>query len=158
MGESQRPEDSQREHERTEAPIPVKLRPPTVADFVEQYSKDLSEGGVFVRSENPMREQTLVSVEIHIKERGQVINGVGRVVWLRKPEEASKNRPAGMGLKFVKLTDADRARIAQFVDEHRKSVIETERKATALFTPTRLALLVAIAVLCTIVLWFSTHT
>lgn len=104
----------ERTQRRAELEKVVRWRSPTLADFVEQHSKDISVGGVFVRSDDPLPKSTLVKIEIEIDSE-TVVQGVGRVVWSRAPENATAQSPAGMGIKFVRMDAESRAKLAELV-------------------------------------------
>src|SRR5512143_3181805 len=103
------PINESRHQKRTDLETEVRLRSHTLADFIREHSRDISAGGVFVRSDEPMAKHTLVKLEIAFNGE-EPIRAVGRVVWVQPPGNESK--PAGMGIKFIKIEEAHRARIA----------------------------------------------
>ena len=50
-----------------------------------------------------------------IAEDQKLMQGVGRVVWKREPREAGDERPAGMGVKFIKIDESSKRLIDQLV-------------------------------------------
>ncbi|HUT78906.1 MAG TPA: PilZ domain-containing protein, partial [Polyangia bacterium] len=66
-------------------PIALKIRfkSATLGDFVEQYSRDVSKGGIFIRMRNPMPIGTLIKFDFRLQSERSLIQGVGRVVWRR---------------------------------------------------------------------------
>ena len=60
------------------------------------------------RRRRPFRPGTLLKFEVKIAADQKVIQGVGRVVWKRDSETQPDVRPAGMGVKFIKIDDASR--------------------------------------------------
>ncbi|HJL45866.1 MAG TPA: TIGR02266 family protein [Polyangiaceae bacterium LLY-WYZ-15_(1-7)] len=102
------------------APLSLKVRfkSATLDEFVEHYSKDISRGGIFIKSKKPMKVGTLLKFEFQLKDESALIHGVGRVVWQRTPDESSAAAPAGMGIKFIKM-DADSRAFVQDIVEKR---------------------------------------
>src|SRR6187397_2867945 len=93
----------------------VRYKSATVDEFIENHSHDVSKGGLFVKTPTPFPPGTLLKFEIRLAGDKSVISGVGRVVWKREPTQASSDKPAGMGVKFIKIDDASRAVIDKLV-------------------------------------------
>jgi uncharacterized protein (TIGR02266 family) len=98
-------------------PIGLKIRfkSATISDFIEQYSRDISKGGIFIRMKNPMPVGTLIKFDFRLQDEKSLIQGVGRVVW-RREEDAGEDAPAGMGIKFIKLDDSSRSNLGTILD------------------------------------------
>jgi uncharacterized protein (TIGR02266 family) len=93
----------------------VRYKSATVDEFIENHSHDVSKGGIFVKTPTPFPPGTLLKFEIRLAGDKSVISGVGRVVWKREPTQASPDKPAGMGVKFIKIDDASRTVIDRLV-------------------------------------------
>ena len=91
------------------APISLKVRfkSATLDEFIEQYSVDISRGGIFIKSKSPMSVGTLLKFEFQLKDESRLIHGVGRVVWRRDESDAGED-PPGMGIKFIKMDPESR--------------------------------------------------
>jgi uncharacterized protein (TIGR02266 family) len=102
------------------APVSLKVRfkSATVDEFIEHYCKDVSRGGIFIKSSQPMSIGTLLKFQFQLKDESSLIRGVGRVVWTRSPEDAVADQPAGMGIKFIKMDNESRAMVDRIVDGH----------------------------------------
>ncbi|MBZ0117381.1 MAG: TIGR02266 family protein, partial [Sandaracinaceae bacterium] len=98
------------------APISLKVRfkSATVDEFIEQYSLDISRGGLFIKSKTPMSIGTLLKFEFQLKDESRLIHGVGRVVWKRDEAEAAGQAP-GMGIKFIKMDPESRTLVEKMV-------------------------------------------
>lgn len=98
------------------APISIKVRfkSATLDEFIEQYSLDISRGGIFIKAPKPMAVGTLLKFEFRLKDDSRLIHGVGRVVWNRD-EDSSSGKPPGMGIKFIKMDPESRALVEQMV-------------------------------------------
>lgn len=99
----------------------VRYKSATVDEFIEQYSLDISRGGIFIKTSSPFKAGTLLKFEIRIAEDRTVLQGVGRVVWKREPADAGQLRPAGMGVKFIKIDEASKQIIEELVQRHAES-------------------------------------
>lgn len=86
----------------------VRYKSATVDEFIENHSHDVSRGGLFIKTATPFAQGTLLKFEIRLASDQAVIAGVGRVVWKREPGQAAADRPAGMGVKFIKIDDRSR--------------------------------------------------
>ena len=93
----------------------VRYKSATVDEFIENHSHDVSKGGIFVKTPTPFPPGTLLKFEIRLAGDKSVISGVGRVVWKREPTQAASDKPAGMGVKFIKIDDASRAVIDKLI-------------------------------------------
>ena len=94
----------------------VRYKSATLDEFIEHHSYDVSRGGMFIKTPSPFPPGTLLKFEVKIAEDQKVIQGVGRVVWKRESETGDKERPSGMGVKFIKIDDASRKTIDSLVD------------------------------------------
>jgi uncharacterized protein (TIGR02266 family) len=112
----------------TRAPVSLKVRfkSATVDEFIEHYSRDVSNGGIFIKSSQPLAIGTLLKFQFQLQDESALIRGVGRVVWTRAPEAAQADQPAGMGVKFIKIDDESRAMVARVVDTHEAGAGEYE--------------------------------
>src|SRR3990172_1181181 len=92
------------------APVSLKVRfkSATLDEFIEQYSVDISRGGIYIKSKTPMSVGTLLKFEFQLKDESRLIHGVGRVVW-KRDEAADKDNPPGMGIKFIKMDPESRS-------------------------------------------------
>jgi uncharacterized protein (TIGR02266 family) len=95
----------------------VRYKSATVDEFIENHSHDVSKGGIFIKTPTPFPPGTLIKFEIRIAGDKAVIAGVGRVVWKREAGSAAAERPAGMGVKFIKIDESSRQVIDRVVAE-----------------------------------------
>ncbi len=105
-------------------PIAIKLRlRESGTDVSASFDcRDISEGGVFVRSsllwdpgERFELRFTLPDAEREIRVNGEVVRAEDR--YLLFPDLADRQPPApGMGIRFLDLTDEDRRLIRQFLE------------------------------------------
>ena len=95
--------------------LTVRYKSATNDEFIDNQSLDVSVGGVFVKTQTPFAPGTLLKLEIIVAGESSSLTGVGRVVWKREPTQAAAERPAGMGVKFIKIDDVSRQTIDRLV-------------------------------------------
>ena len=106
---------SQRRHERVEATIDVRIStieperdPWTGRPFFRASHEtcvNLSRGGAFVRTAEPLRPGRRLLVEIHLP-NGEPVEAIGRVAWTRRTIEpgasaSERQEGAGIGIEFL---------------------------------------------------------
>ncbi len=77
------------------------------------HAHELGEGGLFVRTQRPLRTGTPLQIELQDR-CGRSIDLEGSVVWVRA--EPDGLGPAGMGVAFHALSDWDRTLLAELVE------------------------------------------
>lgn len=92
-----------RRHPRTPLSILVQFRFNTFEDFLAEYSVNLSPGGIFIRTDEPQAEGSVIYLQFSLKDGSRLIEGMGKVVRVNPP--GLKDRPAGMGIEFVNFDD-----------------------------------------------------
>jgi uncharacterized protein (TIGR02266 family) len=93
----------------------VRYKSATLDEFIEHHSYDISRGGMFIKTPSPFPPGTLLKFEVKIAEEQKLMQGVGRVVWKRESSEIGEDRPAGMGVKFIKIDEPAKQLIDQLV-------------------------------------------
>ncbi len=87
--------------EKTAAP-PIEIRFKLFDEFVEEVSENLSPSGMFIRAHRPLPPGSQFVFEFQLGEDFSLFQGTAEVVWTRRRSEGP-DRPAGMGVRFVKL-------------------------------------------------------
>ena len=93
----------------------VRYKSATVDEFIEHHSHDVSRGGIFIKTPSPFLAGTLLKFEIRIADDKAMLQGVGRVVWKRDTAGTGPEKPAGMGVKFIKVDEASRNLIDRLI-------------------------------------------
>ena len=105
-----------RKFKRALVSLKVRFKSATVDEFIEQYSSDISRGGIFIKSKSPMPIGTLLKFEFQLQDESRLIHGVGRVVWVREAGvDHPEDEPPGMGIKFIKMDLESRAMVDTIV-------------------------------------------
>lgn len=107
----------------------ARYRSPTAFEFVAEQCHDLSSGGMFIQSPDPVPLGTLLKLECDVDDGQAKIRGVARVVWQR--EVPSDEGPRGMGVKFVKLEPGSREVIDRLVKKLGGGSIRPEAEEVA---------------------------
>jgi uncharacterized protein (TIGR02266 family) len=81
----------------------VRVRCATWRSFLDLHAKNISRGGLFLRSDQPAAPGSAVTVELCLPD-GRTLRMGGEVAHVVAPGEAAKHgRPAGMGVRFAPL-------------------------------------------------------
>ena len=80
----------------------ITLEFPHVGAFFAEYSSNISMTGMFIRTDRIQLPGTLAAFEFNLADGMKLISGEAEVVWVRKRHEGP-DRPAGLGLRFVRL-------------------------------------------------------
>lgn len=77
-------------------------------DYHMHFSRDLSRGGVFIETDNPLPagSRFLMHFDVPGKEP-RSIEAEAEVAWVMRVEDSSADLPPGMGVRFTDLRDED---------------------------------------------------
>ena len=101
-----------RKSPRAELHILVQFRFDTFEDFLAEYSIDISVGGMFLRTDHPRPEGSMIYLQFALRDGSKLIEGLGKVV---RVNPAGGSAPAGMGVEFVNLDEDSRGLIEEIV-------------------------------------------
>jgi Tfp pilus assembly protein PilZ len=83
----------------------------SVDAFINEYVANISHSGVFIRSKDPLPIGTKVALKFTVvMDELETIEGVGEVVRVTQ-------RPSGMGVVFVELTDFSQDLVAKLITQ-----------------------------------------
>jgi uncharacterized protein (TIGR02266 family) len=85
--------------------------------FLSEYSANISPGGMFIRTLAPQPPGSVLEFEFRLGDGFELIKGRGEVVWTRA-EDDGVSRPAGMGIRFLDLSQGSKDLIYRIVDQH----------------------------------------
>src|SRR5262249_52415386 len=80
-----------RQGKRTPVTLKIKFKSETLEQFIERYAVDVSQGGIFIRTKDPLAVGTQMKFEFQLRDASPLIAGEGTVVWTR---ENDPTRPA----------------------------------------------------------------
>ncbi len=81
---------------------------------------NISRSGVFVAGQPLLKAGSKLDVVLHLPGvygPSIEVNGRVEVIWNRPPKEATRDRPAGMGCRFLQLEPRSRHELDSFIDE-----------------------------------------
>ncbi|UCD85957.1 MAG: TIGR02266 family protein [Deltaproteobacteria bacterium] len=107
--------EQRRKHPRFESRIKIGFK--SVRDFLWEYSEDISKGGLFVKTNNPMPLKSRLQLKLCLPGRHREISVTGEVVYIVKAGDARK--APGMGIQLVDLDKNARSEIDEYLEELR---------------------------------------
>ncbi|MEM9187864.1 MAG: TIGR02266 family protein [Myxococcota bacterium] len=111
MGD-QDPDDERRSHRRYAAAMEVDVR--SEEHFLFAYIENISEMGLFIRTDEPVSVGTELELKFQFREEGTVALP-GEVVWVNPVRPEGDNLNPGMGVRFLDLQPAQREQLVQLV-------------------------------------------
>lgn len=93
----------------------------TVDGFITDWAVNISRGGIFINTRNPLAVGTTVRLIISLPDTAFPFDLSGRVTRVSEFDNAANQVP-GMGIEFVDVDDEKRSRIERFVDRLRKEL------------------------------------
>src|SRR5215831_16434807 len=82
----------------------IKFRSANLDQFIARYAADVSRGGIFIRTREPLAVGTRLKLEFTLQDAAPLLAGEGTVVWIREHDPARENVTPGMGVRFDRLT------------------------------------------------------
>ena len=107
-------DDERRDYPR--APIELKVEYRRLNTFFADYTRNISRGGTFIKTETPLEIDTEFLFKLKIPSLNDPITLKGKVKWVVAPHNATAESPAGMGIKFIYATDEEREMIEDKVE------------------------------------------
>jgi type IV pilus assembly protein PilZ len=105
------------------AAITLKVDYKRLNTFFADYTKNISKGGTFIRTAKPLAVGTEFLFVLSLPTLNEQVQLTGEVKWIVTEGESSADKPPGMGIKFKFETDADRAKVDQFVERLMKNAL-----------------------------------
>src|ERR1041385_3905863 len=81
----------------------IKFKSASLDQFIERYSVDVSRGGIFIRTKDPLAVGTQLKFEFQLQDAQPLISGEGTVVWIREHDPNRTGVAPGMGVRFDRL-------------------------------------------------------
>ena len=95
----------------------IKFRSASVDQFIERYAVDVSRGGIFIRTREPLAVGTQLRFDFQLQDAAPLLAGEGTVVWIRENDPARAGVTPGMGVRFDKLTAASQPVLEKILAE-----------------------------------------
>jgi type IV pilus assembly protein PilZ len=84
--------------------------------FFADYTKNISKGGTFIRTDKPLDVGTEFIFALAIPQLSEPLRLRGRVVWTTTPDRANDESPSGMGIRFQYAEDRERTETESIVE------------------------------------------
>jgi uncharacterized protein (TIGR02266 family) len=104
--------EERREEPRTEVAIEIRYRTPR--EFLSAYTRNISGGGIFVRTAQPLPLNQGVRLRFTLPGISRRFEVSGIVVW-SNPGSNHSSLPTGMGIRLVDLDPQSKEIISDFV-------------------------------------------
>jgi type IV pilus assembly protein PilZ len=114
-----------RDEPRAEVDLEVHYR--TAQEFLAAYTKNISGGGIFIRTQQPLPLNQNVLLRFTLPGISQRFEVHGVVVWAN-PASLKSSFPAGMGIKFLQSDAKEQQMIADFIKQNRATAHGGEQK------------------------------
>jgi uncharacterized protein (TIGR02266 family) len=133
-----------RQGKRTPVTLKIKFKSETLEQFIERYAVDVSQGGIFIRTKEPLAVGTQMKFEFQLRDASPLIAGEGTVVWTRENDPSRPAIAPGMGVRFDRLADGSQGILERILTEKAKQapqrpVTDTAKPPLFTDTPTRVA-------------------
>ncbi len=112
------PQESDRRHEER-APIELKVEYQRLNAFFYDYTKNISRGGTFIRTNRPLGIGTLFVFKLMVPTLEEALVLRGEVRWIRNqsdPDDADPTQGPGMGIRFIFDDESQREQVEQLVE------------------------------------------
>lgn len=83
--------------------------------FNSNYVTNLSKGGVFIKTDEPLPIHSEIHLTFRLPESNVTIKATGKVVWTFDIKRGTGHVVPGMGIRFIDLSPDDRRTIEQYV-------------------------------------------
>jgi uncharacterized protein (TIGR02266 family) len=88
----------------------IKFKSASLEEFISRYGVDVSPGGIFIRTKQPVDVGTTLQFDFTLADGSSLLTGLGTVAWVRENDPTRTNNVPGMGLRFDKLTPESQQR------------------------------------------------
>ena len=81
----------------------IKFKSASLDEFVARYGADVSAGGIFIRTKQPLAVGSLLHFDFSLADGSPLMAGIGTVVWIRESDQSRVGSIPGMGVRFDQL-------------------------------------------------------
>lgn len=109
------PDSERREYPRESIELVVRYQ--RLNAFFADYVKNISRGGTFVATSEPLPPDTEFVFSLAVPEMEEPLQLRAKVMWTTAPEAATKVDPAGMGIQFQYRDAEERGRLERLIEQ-----------------------------------------
>jgi uncharacterized protein (TIGR02266 family) len=95
----------------------IKFRSESLQQFIERYGVDVSRGGIFIRTREPLPVGTRLKLDFQLVDTAPLFQGDGTVVWIREHDATRAGVTPGMGVRFDRLTPESQTTLDTILEE-----------------------------------------
>ena len=95
----------------------IKFRSESLQQFIERYGVDVSRGGIFIRTREPLPVGTRLKLDFQLVDTAPLFQGDGTVVWIREHDASRAGVTPGMGVRFDRLTQESQTTLDTILEE-----------------------------------------
>lgn len=97
-------------------PIELRVEYRRLNSFFADYTKNISKGGTFIRTQKPLPPGTEFVFVLIVPKLSEPLRLNGEVVWTTEVGAATDESPAGMGIRFKYVDEAERTATEDVVE------------------------------------------
>src|SRR5881394_477077 len=103
----------------TRGPVNLRIKFPSesLQQFIERYGVDVSRGGIFIRTREPLPVGTRLKLDFQLVDTVPLFQGDGTVVWIREHDASRAGVTPGMGVRFDRLTTESQTTLDTILEE-----------------------------------------
>jgi type IV pilus assembly protein PilZ len=101
--------------------IELKVEYKRLNTFFADYTKNISKGGTFIRTDKPLEVGTEFVFALGIPQLGEPVRLRGKVLWTTATDKATETSPAGMGIRFQYANVEEQLATEQIVEKLMRS-------------------------------------
>jgi uncharacterized protein (TIGR02266 family) len=117
--------------------VRIQLRYPDIATFIARFAPNVTRGGIFLASRNPIPAGKNLRFEVCLIQGPPVLSGAGKVTWVREFDPKEPQRAHGMGVQFTALDPGSRLILDRLLEMKASSAKPT--RAAPVIAPVTLA-------------------
>jgi uncharacterized protein (TIGR02266 family) len=95
----------------------IKFRSASLDQFIERYAVDVSRGGIFIRTREPLAVGTPLRFDFQLQDGSALLAGEGTIVWIRENDPSRAGVTPGMGVRFDKLSSTSQPVLEKILAE-----------------------------------------
>ena len=90
--------------------------------FFRAYTGNVSAGGLFIKTENPLIIGDQLSIKLQLPGVSDPLQIKCEVAWARTKQQSQPGRPSGMGVKFTQISNRDHRILKQYLSSIKEDV------------------------------------
>ena len=102
-------------------PVEIQIRYETADGFFQDYIRNLSLGGIFIQTPQPLPMNTKLKVQFSLPDMPVPIVADGVVVHTLRVGQAKNASACGMGIKFAELEPSSKQELEAYLQSSKKS-------------------------------------